>query len=167
MIKVRCPRCETIAVEPAEAFPCEGCGARLRWHQPSAFTSQLALDLGGWQQPELPVLNASNPRRPDDPVYPMPDQLAPSIFDGSQAGRIVISLITSAMAAGEGTDEVRTASLDVLYGLTREELVLLCMAWSHITGSMLSMLDKQIEGLGSYYLQTWALAFMEDPPPGP
>ena len=165
MIKVRCPRCDTFAEEPDEAFPCAECGARLRWHQPSAFTSQLALDIGGWQQPELPVIHASNPRLPTDVVLPQPDEHPPLAMEPTDAARIAISLITSAMAAGDGVDDVRTASLDVLYGLSPQQLILLCMTWSQLTATIFKDLDARGDGLGTGYLQAWALAFMQDRPP--
>lgn len=166
MIKVRCPRCEKITEDPAEAFPCSGCSAGLRWFQPSAFTTQLALELGGWQQPELPVLHASNPRLPTEPVLPMPEQpAAPLPLDPIDAGKLMVGLITSAMASGDGKDEIRTASLDVFADLSRDQVILLCLAGSQITGSMLKLLDEQADGAGSNYLRMWALAFQEPPQP--
>lgn len=167
-MRVKCPRCAAEATNPPEAYACPGCGKRLRWFPPSAFTTQLRLFAAqGWEQDELPVmgdLQRSPVPAPIPTAGSRPQPPRPAAPTGrTPMDQIILDAVAMIMAARVSgpTPGPAFAMGDLLYERSNKDLVDMVSFAAALAGWAFDMVDAQLDGLGTRYLQATAMGAIE------
>lgn len=147
-MKVRCPACRTVCVDPPPRFSCAGCSRTLSWQAPPLWRpEQLTLfQSKGTAEPLLLPLE-----RPD-PVLPIADR--PVQGDVRQLIVDSVALITAYLSLAQGADDVVPA---LLGDQTSEQALALAATTAWLASVLVVEVDSSFDGAGTAWLQGVAL----------
>lgn len=151
-MKVRCPACKTVRVDPPTRFSCAGCARTLLWQAPPLWRpEQLTLF-----QPAGVANALTLPLEREDPAAAEPTSAL-----GDDARQLIassVALVTAYLAFAQGADDVVPA---LLSEQTAEQALALAATTAWLASALVAEVDASFDGAGTAWLQGVALGIAE------
>lgn len=148
-MKVRCPACRAVHVDPEARFACSGCGKTLAWQAPPLWLAeQLSLFVppGGAEPLTLPLVAPTTKAEAPRAGAPVNTNPAASLLASS------VALVTACLAYP--ADDTVPA---LLADQTPEQALALAATTAWLMSSLISLVDEALDGAGTAWLQGVAL----------
>ena len=165
-MRVRCPKCKSMHVDPVGRFRCSGCDRSLAWHVPELWLpEQLALfQAPGAAEPlTLPFGTASvSPPISHTGDGPPPPETARSTMGLAQREllRDSIALVTALLPMASGDRDVVPA---LLADQDQDRLLGLSATTAWLASVLVAELDGLLPGAGTAWLRGLALGLADEP----